>query len=116
MLQLLFLCTIEENINSIINLFIYIYKITLSILNLFSKYLFLYKSNKNLINYIIGNVSLILAFSIVGSFSIISCVGMKYINFSWMTTPIPKTIDRGKFLATLLWSTSGSLKYKLLYR
>lgn len=36
-------------------------------------------------------------------------VGIKYMNSKWIGVPIPKEVDRGKFLALCLWNTSGFL-------
>jgi amino acid transporter len=34
-------------------------------------------------------------------------MGIKYISFSWLAIPISEKINRGRFLATFLWNTSG---------
>ncbi|KAG0577326.1 hypothetical protein KC19_5G148200 [Ceratodon purpureus] len=56
---------------------------------------------------IVGNASFILMVFIVVSLVIIPCFGIKYIDFSWMASPISEKTNRGKFLAILLWNTSG---------
>lgn len=50
-------------------------------------------------------------FAILGSIVIIHFFGLKYINFSWLIVPISKETNWGKFIATILWNTSGSLLY-----
>lgn len=56
---------------------------------------------------VVGNVSLVLAFMVVAPFVIMCIAGLKHINYSWVEDSISNEVNRGHFLATLLWNTSG---------